>query len=89
MDGVRAAAEVTSRDADTHARDRVEKPGTHAATGIGVYLLVDRDAEAVVVHSRPGRGHYLDRSIHPYGEDVPVPGLGVTLETKGLKRFAH
>jgi hypothetical protein len=67
-DGVLAVVEVTSWDADTHARDRVEKPVAYADSGIGVYLLVDREANAVVVHSRPVGGRYLDRSEHPYGE---------------------
>lgn len=60
-----------------------------AATGIGVHLLVDRDANAVVVHSRPVQGQYLDRSAHPYGEAVPVPGTGVVLDTGPLERFAR
>ncbi len=88
-DGVLAVVEVTSWDADTHARDRAEKPAAYAATGIGVYLLVDRDANAVVVHSRPVQGQYLDRSTHLYGEAVPVPGIGVVLDTEPLKRFAR
>ncbi|MCY9783688.1 Uma2 family endonuclease [Nocardiopsis sp. EMB25] len=88
-DGVLAVVEVTSWDADTHARDRVEKPAAYAATGIGVYLLVDRDANTVVVHSRPVNGRYMDRSEHPYGETVQVPGLGVILDTDALKRFAR
>ncbi|GAB3689501.1 Uma2 family endonuclease [Nocardiopsis oceani] len=86
---VLAVVEVTSWDADTHARDRVEKPAAFAATGIGAYLLVDRDANAVVVHSRPVQGQYLDRSTHPYGEAVPVPDTGVVLDTEPLKRFAR
>ncbi|RKS09002.1 Uma2 family endonuclease [Nocardiopsis sp. Huas11] len=88
-DGVLAVVEVTSGDADTHTRDRVEKPAAYAATGIGVYLLVDRDANAVVVHSRPAVGRYLDRSEHPYGEAVEVPGVGIVLDTDTLKRFAR
>ncbi|MGW8435559.1 Uma2 family endonuclease [Nocardiopsis sp. JB363] len=88
-EGVLAVVEVTSWDADTHARDRVEKPAAYAATDIGVYLLVDRDANALVVHSRPVQGQYLDRSTHPYGEAVPIPGTGVVLGTEPLKRFAR
>ncbi|WP_435108467.1 Uma2 family endonuclease [Nocardiopsis synnemataformans] len=88
-EGVLAVVEVTSWDADTHARVRVEKPVAYAATGIGVYLLVDRDANAVVVHSRPVRGQYLDRSTHPYGEAVQIPGADVTLDTEALKRFVR
>jgi hypothetical protein len=86
---VLAVVEVTSWDADTHARDGVKKPLAYADSGIGVYLLVDREANAVVVHSRPVGGRYLDRSEHPYGEAVEVPGTGVVLDPDGLKRFAH
>ncbi len=82
-------AEVTSWDADTHARDRVEKPAAYAETGIDLYLLVGRDANAVVVHSRPVQGQHLDRSTHLYGEQVPLPGIGVVLDTEPLKRFAR
>ncbi|MFL1379912.1 Uma2 family endonuclease [Nocardiopsis protaetiae] len=88
-EGVLAVVEVTSWDVDTHARDRVEKPAAYAATGVGVHLLVDRDTNAVVVHSRPVEGRYLDQSIHPCGEAVPVPGTGVVLDTEPLKRFAR
>ncbi|MEV2276863.1 Uma2 family endonuclease [Nocardiopsis sp. NPDC049922] len=88
-DGVLAVVEVTSWDADTHARDRVEKPAAYAETDIGVYLMVDRDANTVVVHSRPVNGRYMDRSEHPYGETVQLPGLGITLDTDALKRFAR
>jgi hypothetical protein len=88
-EGVLAVAEVTSWDADTHARDRVEKPAVYAETGIDLYLLVDRDANALVVYSRPVQGQYLDRSTHLYGEQVTLPGIGVVLDTEPLKRFAR
>lgn len=87
--GVLAVVEMTSWDADTHARDRVEKPAAYAATGIGVYLLVDRVANAIVVYSRLVDGEYTSRVTYTYGEEVPVTGLGITLDTKGLKRFAR
>ncbi|GAA1091752.1 Uma2 family endonuclease [Nocardiopsis metallicus] len=85
--GVLAVIEVTSWDADTHARDRVEKPAAYAATEIPVYLLVDRDMNSVVVHSRPERGEYQDRSRHVYGDEVGIPGTGITLDTDGLKKW--
>jgi hypothetical protein len=31
----------------------------------------------------------MDRSEHPYGEAVQVPGQGITLDTEALKRFAR
>ncbi|ADH67044.1 MULTISPECIES: Uma2 family endonuclease [Nocardiopsis] len=89
-DGVLAVIEVTSWDADTHARDRVEKPAAYAATEIPAYLLVDRDVNAVVVHSRPEHGEYQDRSRHVYGDRVEIPGTGIILDTDELKsRFAR
>lgn len=45
---------------------------------------------AVVVHSRPEHGEYQDRSRHVYGDEVGIPGTGITLDTDGLrKRFAR
>lgn len=76
-------------EGQAHDRNRVEKPAAYAATGIGVYLLVDRDTNTVVVHSRPAHGQYLERSTHFHGEAVPIPGLGVALDTESLKRFAR
>jgi Uma2 family endonuclease len=89
-DGVLVVIEVTSWDADTHARDRIERPSAYAAAGIPAYLLVDRDVNAVVVHSRPERGEYQDRSKHVYGDKAEIAGTGVTLDTDELKnRFAR
>ncbi|GAA1456204.1 Uma2 family endonuclease [Nocardiopsis exhalans] len=87
--GVLAVVEVTFWDADTLARDRVEEPAAYAETGIDLYLLVDRDANALVVHSRPVQGQYLDRSIYPFGEAAPLPGMEVALDTEPLERFAR
>ncbi|MEU8569959.1 hypothetical protein AB0C51_16665 [Streptomyces pathocidini] len=48
---------LTSHDPDTDQRDRNEMPGGYAATGIPVYLLIDRDLCAVCVHSEPEGGN--------------------------------
>ncbi|MBB6171649.1 Uma2 family endonuclease [Nocardiopsis mwathae] len=88
-DGVIAAIEITSWDTDTHTRDRVEKPRSYAQSGIGVYILIDRDTDAVIVHSRPEGGLYREISEFPYGEPVTLPGLGITLDTEELKDFAR
>ncbi|MFI6576108.1 Uma2 family endonuclease [Nocardiopsis sp. NPDC050513] len=88
-DGVLAVVEVTSWDSDTKARDRVEKPAAYAESGIPAYVCVDRTMNAVVVYSRPLGGEYLECNAHPYGEQVAVPGTGVTLDTDELKQFAR
>lgn len=67
------AVEVTSNDADTDQRDRVDEPDGYAAAGIPVYLLVDRDECTLVVHSEPQRGRYRMRRVWTYGEAVELP----------------
>ncbi|WP_327296820.1 Uma2 family endonuclease [Streptomyces sp. NBC_01197] len=88
-DGTLMVVEVTSYDADTDLRDRVEKRDGYAAAGIPVYLLVDRDAEKLVVYSEPDRGEYRTRTSHAYGSTVTLPSpVSITLETGRLKDYA-
>ncbi len=82
-------AEVTSFDADTDRRDRIEKPAAYAETGIPVYLLVDREIYSVTVYSEPAGGRYRSVVTLAYGHTVELPGLGITLETEELKEFAR
>ncbi|MFW6723076.1 Uma2 family endonuclease [Streptomyces sp. MAR4 CNY-716] len=89
-EGVLMAVEVTSYDGDTNRRDRQDKPAAYAAVGIPVYLLVDRDAGTVVVHTNPHaeRGCYLDTHRAPFGEEVVLPDpVGITLDTEILKNY--
>ncbi|WKX71237.1 Uma2 family endonuclease [Streptomyces sp. XD-27] len=91
-DGVLMTVEVTSYDRDTDRRDRNEKPAAYAAAGIPVYLLIDRDACAVVVHTNPHpeRGCYLDIHKAPFGEQVAIPDpVGITLDTEVLKNYVR
>ncbi|MFE5124059.1 Uma2 family endonuclease [Streptomyces sp. NPDC056669] len=91
-DGVRMTVEVTSYDRDTDRRDRQEKPAAYAASGIPVYLLVDRDACAVIVHTNPDpkSGCYLDIHRAPFGERVTLPDpVGITLDTDTLKNYVR
>ncbi|GAA2317323.1 Uma2 family endonuclease [Streptomyces kunmingensis] len=91
-EGVLMTVEITSYDSDTHARDRVEKPGAYAEAGIPVYLLVDRDAGTVVVHSNPDpeHSHYRDTHTALFGERVPLPDpVGIELDTEQLKRYVR
>ncbi|WP_405912659.1 Uma2 family endonuclease [Streptomyces sp. NBC_00963] len=88
--GILMAVEVTSHDSDSDLRDRVEKRDGYAASGIPVYLLVDRDTEKLVVYSEPERGEYLTRASHAYGATVTLPTpVSITLESGKLKDYAH
>lgn len=88
-DGVLMTVEVTSHDADTNSRDRVEKRDGYAAAGIPVYLLIDRDACLVTAYSRPRKGAYHLSASAEYGESLEIPEpVGLTLDTERLKDFA-
>ncbi|HZG02269.1 MAG TPA: Uma2 family endonuclease [Streptomyces sp.] len=88
-DGVLMTVEVTSYDADTNQRDRVEKRDGYAAAGIPVYLLIDRDDHSVTVHSDPEGGTYRSRTTRPYGAVVEIPEpVGIRLATEKLKDYA-
>lgn len=91
-DGVLMTVEVTSYDRDTDRRDRQEKPTAYAASGVPVYLLVDRDACAVIVHTNPDpqSACYLDIHRAPFGEQVALPEpVGITLDTEILKNYVR
>ena len=89
-DGVLMVVEVTSYDSDTDRRDRQEKPTAYAAAGIPVYLLVDRDAGAVLVHSEPSPTGYADLHSVRFGSAVVLPDpVGIELDTEVLKEFVR
>ncbi|MFF5566130.1 Uma2 family endonuclease [Streptomyces sp. NPDC012623] len=79
--------EVTSHDRATDLRDRVEKRDGYAAAGIPGHLLVDREAQEVVVYTDPLKGAYKSRtSDQYYGDTVKLPDpVRITLETEKLK----
>ncbi|MGW3654420.1 Uma2 family endonuclease [Streptomyces sp. NPDC005151] len=88
-DGVLMTVEVTSHNSDTDRRDHVEKRDGYAAAGIPVYLLIDRDAEKLVVYTDPHKGEYRSRTSHAYGDTVSLPApVGITLDTDKLKNYA-
>ncbi|MEU9389090.1 Uma2 family endonuclease [Streptomyces sp. NPDC048324] len=87
--GVLMVLEVTSHDRDADRRDRVEKPDGYAATGIPVYLLVDRDQNSVTVHADPEGGAYRSVTTRAFGAEIELPDpVGFTLDTAKLKEFA-
>ncbi|MFF1380670.1 Uma2 family endonuclease [Streptomyces sp. NPDC058308] len=89
-DGLLMVVEVTSGDADTDDRDRVEKPRAYAESGIPVYLLIDRDSCEVKVHSQPDGERYEVVVTVPFGKAVALPDpVGIDLETEALKDWVH
>ncbi|MFF8834105.1 Uma2 family endonuclease [Streptomyces sp. NPDC015130] len=89
-DGVLMTVEVTSGDSDTGRRDRVEKPHAYAETGIPVYLLIDRTAGEVKVHSQPDGERYEMVVTVPFGKTVTLPEpVGMELDTEPLKNWVH
>lgn len=77
--------EVTSDDQDTERRDRQEKPGAYAATGIPIYLLIDRDSCEVTVHSDPNEARYRRVLTVPFGAAISLPTpVGIELDTTPL-----
>ncbi|WP_039827059.1 Uma2 family endonuclease [Nocardia testacea] len=87
-DPVLMVVEVTSRDSDTEQRDRREKPIAYAATGIPVYLLIDRESGEITVFSQPSGARYQRRVTVSIGDSVELPGpVGVTLDTEPIKAW--
>lgn len=91
-DGVLMVVEVTSYDSDTDRRDRYEKPAAYGQAEIPVYLLIDRDARTVTVHSSPDReiGGYRAAHTAKFGEKVLLPApVGIELDTEILKNYVR
>lgn len=87
-DPVLMVVEVTSRDSDTEQRDRREKPIAYAATGIPIYLLIDREFGEITVFSRPSGTRYQRRVTVSIGDSVGLPDpVGVTLDTEPIKAW--
>ncbi|MER7043968.1 Uma2 family endonuclease [Streptomyces jumonjinensis] len=84
------AVEVTSYDADTDQRDRVEKPRAYAQTGIPVYLLIDRDRCEVTVYSEPDGVRYECSPTVPFGKEIALPDpVGIVVPTEQLKDWVR
>ncbi|MGW1674806.1 Uma2 family endonuclease [Streptomyces sp. NPDC002324] len=91
-EGALMVVEVTSYDSDTDRRDRYEKPAAYGQSGIPLYLLIDRDACTLTVHSSPDRlvGGYRDVRTAKFGEKVSLPDpVGIELDTEILKNYVR
>lgn len=91
-EGTLMVGEVTSYDSDTDRRDRCEKPMAYGQCGIPLYLLIDRDACTVTVHSGPDRqiGGYRNARTAKFGEKVLLPEpMGIELDTEVLKKYVR
>ncbi|GAB2829222.1 Uma2 family endonuclease [Streptomyces daliensis] len=72
--------EVTSRS--TGDIDRGPKLRGYARAGIPVYLLIDREADEVVVHSEPKGEEYTRRVQAKFSKKIALPDpLGFELDT--------
>ncbi|WP_256642507.1 Uma2 family endonuclease [Streptomyces murinus] len=90
--GTLMAVEVTAYDPDTDRLNRHGKPTAYGQSGIPLYLLIDRDACTVTVHSNPDRhvGGYRDLHVAKFGEKVSLPGpVGFELDTEILKNYVR
>lgn len=68
------------------ARDRILKPAMNAESGIGWYLLVERDpALELILHRLDGGGYVEDQRAFE-GERIEIADLGVTIEVDALLR---
>lgn len=87
--GVIMTVEVTSYDADTHRRDREEKPFGYADAGIPYYLLIDRDDCSVTLYGDPAPGvGYRSTDKKPFGAKLLLPEpIGIALDTEELRRY--
>ncbi|MYT31568.1 Uma2 family endonuclease [Streptomyces sp. MspMP-M5] len=82
-------AEITAYDPETDRCSREEKPAVYAATGIPVYLLVDREARESIVRSRPRGARYAEVRTVPFGERLFLPSpVGMAFDTRRLKDCA-
>ncbi|MGW2816693.1 Uma2 family endonuclease [Streptomyces sp. NPDC001415] len=82
--------EVTSYDSDTDKRDREEKPGAYAQTGIPVYLLIDRATCETLVYTEPDGNAYANLTRRPFGRTIELPSpVDITLDTEALKDWVR
>lgn len=83
-DGVALVVEVTSSQAD---RDRIGKRHCYAKAAIPLYLLVDRERQAVSLFSEPAAESedYREEFRVPFGKPLPLPEpFSLVLDTADL-----
>ncbi|HYU85263.1 MAG TPA: Uma2 family endonuclease, partial [Kribbellaceae bacterium] len=62
------------------ARDRILKPAMYAASGIGWYLLVEREADLELVLHRLDGERYTEHARARQGDRVAIPPLSVDVQ---------
>ncbi|MEN8649639.1 Uma2 family endonuclease [Streptomyces sp. 21So2-11] len=66
------------------------RPRAYAESGLPVYLLIDRDACEVKVHSQPDGVRYEQVTTVSFGKSVVLPDpVGIELDTEPLKDWVH
>ncbi len=68
------------------ARDRILKPAMYAASGIGWYLLVEREADLELVLHRLDGERYTEHARARQGDRVAIPPLSVDVQVDVLAR---
>ncbi|MEU1954610.1 Uma2 family endonuclease [Nocardia rhamnosiphila] len=67
---------------------RRAKPIAYAATGIPIYLLIDREFGEITVFSQPSGARYQRRVTVSIGDSVDLPDpVGLALDTEPLKAW--
>jgi Uma2 family endonuclease len=81
-DAIIMVVEVTSSRA---TQDRKSKRTGYARAGIPLYLLVDREEEAVTLFSGTDGEDYRHTDQAPFGKSLPLPEpIGIELDTSGF-----
>ncbi|MEU8900757.1 Uma2 family endonuclease [Nocardia sp. NPDC048505] len=84
------AVEITSNDQNTEYRDHRDKPHAYAATGIPVYLLIDRRLGEMTTFSEPTPRRYGRRVTVPIGCTLTLPDpVDVEMDTEPLKNWVR
>jgi Uma2 family endonuclease len=77
-------AEVSSKS--TQHRDVNAKRHGYAGAGIPLYLMIDRKARTITLHSEPKGDRYLVVKTYPFGYKIPLPApFDFVLDTSKLR----
>ncbi|QRX94204.1 Uma2 family endonuclease [Streptomyces noursei] len=88
-ESVLMVAEITAYAPETDRCSREEKPAVYAATGVPVYLLVDREVRELIVRSRPRGARYVEVHTVPFGDRLALPSpVGMVFDTRRLEDCA-
>jgi Uma2 family endonuclease len=70
------------------AKDTRDMVSWYADAGIPTYLLVDPSDGTCTLYTEPREGEYQGRLRRRFGEEIPLPGLGLKLTTESFARYS-